>query len=43
MEIIEKIQLKQLEIKAVLFDFDGTISTLRYGWEKVMEPLMLEI
>lgn len=28
---------------AVLFDFDGTLSTLRYGWEKVMRPLMLEM
>jgi len=27
----------------VLFDFDGTISTLRYGWENVMEPLMVEL
>lgn len=30
-------------IKAALFDFDGTISTLRHGWEQVMEPLMLEM
>ena len=29
-------------IKAAVFDFDGTFSTLRCGWEKVMEPLMLE-
>ena len=28
---------------AVLFDFDGTISTLRCGWEKVMGPLFEEI
>ena len=27
----------------VLFDFDGTVSTLRHGWESVMEPLMLEM
>ena len=27
----------------LLFDFDGTISTLRCGWEKVMKPLMLEM
>ena len=25
-----------------LFDHDGTISTLREGWEKIMEPMMLE-
>ena len=30
-------------VRAVLFDFDGTISTLRYGWERVMKPLMLEM
>ena len=29
-------------IKAAIFDFDGTISTLRCGWEKIMAPLMLE-
>ena len=29
-------------VKAVVMDFDGTISTLRAGWEAVMEPLMLE-
>lgn len=27
----------------VVFDFDGTISTLRCGWEQIMEPLMLEM
>jgi len=30
-------------VRAVLFDFDGTISTLRCGWEEVMKPLMLEM
>ena len=25
-------------VRAVLFDFDGTISTLRCGWEEVMQP-----
>ena len=30
-------------VKAVLFDFDGTVSTLRCGWESVMKPLMLEM
>ncbi len=29
-------------IRAAVFDFDGTISTLRCGWENVMRPLMLE-
>ncbi len=30
-------------VKAILFDFDGTVSTLRCGWEKVMGPLFVEI
>ncbi|SFL21738.1 Phosphoglycolate phosphatase, HAD superfamily [Paenibacillus sp. 1_12] len=30
-------------IKAVLFDFDGTLSTLRAGWEEVMVPLFKEM
>ncbi len=29
--------------RAVLFDFDGTISTLRQGWEEIMAPLMVEM
>lgn len=34
---------KKSQIKTAVFDFDGTLSTLRCGWESVMEPLMLEI
>ena len=34
---------EKTEIKTAVFDFDGTISTLRCGWEKVMEPLMIDI
>lgn len=30
-------------IRAAIFDFDGTISTLRHGWEQVMRPMMLEM
>jgi len=30
-------------VKAVLFDFDGTVSTLRCGWEQVMAPLFFEV
>ena len=30
------------KIDHAVFDFDGTLSTLRCGWETVMEPLMLE-
>ena len=29
-------------VRAVLLDFDGTISTLRHGWEQVMAPFMIE-
>lgn len=29
--------------KYIVFDFDGTISTLRHGWEGIMQPLMLEM
>lgn len=29
-------------IRHVLFDFDGTLSVLRQGWEEVMIPLMVE-
>lgn len=28
--------------RCVLFDNDGTLSTLRQGWELIMEPLMME-
>ena len=31
-----------VQIKTVVFDFDGTLSTLRHGWELVMAPLMEE-
>jgi phosphoglycolate phosphatase-like HAD superfamily hydrolase len=43
MEIIHELECKRPELKAVLFDFDGTISTLRRGWEGIMEPLMIEM
>lgn len=29
-------------IRHALFDFDGTLSTLRQGWEETMAPVMLE-
>jgi len=29
-------------IKHAIFDFDGTISLLREGWEQIMEPVMIE-
>ena len=30
-------------VRAVVFDFDGTVSTLRHGWESAMKPMMLEL
>lgn len=30
-------------VRHVLFDFDGTISVIREGWEKVMGPYMVEV
>jgi phosphoglycolate phosphatase-like HAD superfamily hydrolase len=42
MEKIKEISART-PVHAVLFDFDGTISTLRCGWETVMKPLMLEM
>ncbi|MHB1356370.1 MAG: HAD family hydrolase [Anaerolineae bacterium] len=31
------------QIKHALFDFDGTLSLIRQGWQQVMKPLMLEV
>ena len=31
-----------LEIKHCIFDHDGTLSTLREGWEQIMEPMMMK-
>ena len=42
MEILKPLQSGRPAIKAALFDFDGTLSTLRHGWEEIMEPMMVE-
>jgi phosphoglycolate phosphatase-like HAD superfamily hydrolase len=31
------------QIRSVLFDFDGTLSLIRQGWQGVMIPMMVEI
>lgn len=31
-----------LKIRHAIFDHDGTISTLREGWERIMEPMMIK-
>ncbi|NLB41634.1 MAG: HAD family hydrolase, partial [Clostridiales bacterium] len=42
-EIFKELDNDRPQLKAVIFDFDGTISTLRQGWEEIMEPLMIEM
>jgi rfaE bifunctional protein kinase chain/domain len=32
--------LPRLNLRHAIFDHDGTISTLREGWERIMEPMM---
>jgi phosphoglycolate phosphatase-like HAD superfamily hydrolase len=36
-------QLPRGQVHSVLFDFDGTISLIREGWQGVMVPMMVEI
>jgi rfaE bifunctional protein kinase chain/domain len=33
---------RDLQIQHCIFDHDGTLSTLREGWEKIMEPMMVQ-
>ncbi|MBP3702118.1 MAG: HAD family hydrolase [Lachnospiraceae bacterium] len=42
LEIVKPDHCPHGTIRVAIFDFDGTFSTLRCGWEKVMRPLMLE-
>lgn len=42
LEIINQ-DIKLGNIRHALFDFDGTISVIRQGWENVMIPLMVEM
>lgn len=43
LEILNPEHKPQGKVRTVIFDFDGTFSTLRCGWEKVMKKLMLEL
>ncbi len=36
------VMLRMGNIKHALFDNDGTVSTLRQGWETIMEPVMIK-
>jgi len=40
-EILRKIE-DDLNIQYAIFDHDGTISTLREGWEEIMAPMMMK-
>lgn len=40
-EIIKKWEIKP-EVQYAIFDHDGTISTLREGWENIMQPMMIK-
>lgn len=39
--ISDNVELTGRAIRYALFDHDGTVSTLRQGWESVMEPMMI--
>lgn len=41
--ILTPLPKERPRVRSVLFDFDGTISTLRQGWEDIMGPLMVEM
>ena len=43
LELLHPDHLPCGKIRAAIFDFDGTFSTLRCGWEKVMRKMMLEL
>lgn len=40
-EIIRE-RTSPMRVKHAIFDHDGTISVLRQGWEKIMEPMMMK-
>lgn len=42
LKILHRDHCPQTPIQAILLDFDGTISTLRWGWEAVMREVMVE-
>jgi len=44
LEIVKPVALSKLgHLHYVVFDFDGTISVIRRGWEEIMVPLMVEM
>lgn len=43
LELLKPDHLPDGKIRAAIFDFDGTFSTLRCGWEKVMRKMMISL
>ncbi|MBE6639832.1 MAG: HAD family hydrolase [Ruminococcaceae bacterium] len=43
LKLLHPNHLPKGNVRAAIFDFDGTFSTLRCGWEKVMQKLMLDL
>lgn len=43
LQILTPLPDNRPRVRSVLFDFDGTFSTLRQGWESIMGPLMVEM
>lgn len=41
-ELVEEWPQQRNHFKCAIFDHDGTISTLREGWEGIMEPMMIK-
>jgi phosphoglycolate phosphatase-like HAD superfamily hydrolase len=41
-EIVHSDRINGTQIRSVLFDFDGTLSLIRQGWQGVMVPMMVE-
>jgi phosphoglycolate phosphatase-like HAD superfamily hydrolase len=40
---VERARLHRSQVRSVLFDFDGTLSLIRQGWQAVMVPMMVDI
>jgi bifunctional ADP-heptose synthase (sugar kinase/adenylyltransferase)/phosphoglycolate phosphatase-like HAD superfamily hydrolase len=40
-ELVNALPPLRLRLRHAIFDNDGTVSTLRQGWEEVMEPVMV--
>jgi phosphoglycolate phosphatase-like HAD superfamily hydrolase len=43
LHILTPLSVDRPRLQAAVFDFDGTLSTLRHGWEAIMAPMMVEM